>query len=368
MKLVPLHRLFNVRYGNSLELINLEQCSKNDPMAISYVSRTEKDNGISAFVKRNYDLIENPANTISVAVSGSVLSSFLQPAPYYTGFHVFVLSPIKSMTELELLFYCHCIRANKYKYNYGRQANRTLKDILVPEKLPTEFKRLSVSQIEPPTQTPITPIATRLNTTNWKPVVLGSLFDVKKGKRLTKEDMEVGSTPFIGAIDSNNGYREFISEDALHTGNTITVNYNGSVGEAFYQPLPFWASDDVNVLYPKFELNVYSGLFIATIIEHEKYRFNFGRKWRKERMEKSVISLPSKNGKPDFLFMENYIKSLPYSSAISEKIESSSHQPHVPKLGKSKGLSDDELIKKYEAGKVNMKKAIQPLLVEPDGE
>lgn len=29
------------------------------------------------------------------------------------------------------------------------------------------------------------------------------------------------------------------------------MRYNGSVGEAFYQPKAFWATDDVNVLYFK---------------------------------------------------------------------------------------------------------------------
>ena len=40
-----------------------------------------------------------------------------------------------------------------------------------------------------------------------------------------------------------------------HDGNTLTINYDGSVGETFYQPEDFWASDSVNILYPKFELN-----------------------------------------------------------------------------------------------------------------
>src|SRR6266496_5946974 len=103
MKLVPLNILFDIKYGNSLELINLQVCSKEHPGAINFVSRTEKDNGISAFVQRTEEEQENPANTISVALGGSVLSSFLQPEPYYTGFHVFVLSPKKPMSKLELL-------------------------------------------------------------------------------------------------------------------------------------------------------------------------------------------------------------------------------------------------------------------------
>src|SRR5665647_2711681 len=110
MKLIPIHILFNISNGNSLELLNLEQCPKSHPLAINFVSRTEKNNGISAFVKKNEQFTANPANTISVAVSGSVLSSFMQPQPYYTGFHVFVLSPKKMMSKLELLFYCQCIR------------------------------------------------------------------------------------------------------------------------------------------------------------------------------------------------------------------------------------------------------------------
>lgn len=82
MKLVPVQELFNVRYGNSLELVNLEQCSRDNPLAINFISRTEKNNGISAFVLKNEGIEENPANTISVAVGGSVLASFLQPESY----------------------------------------------------------------------------------------------------------------------------------------------------------------------------------------------------------------------------------------------------------------------------------------------
>jgi hypothetical protein len=129
--------------------------------------------------------------------------------------------------------------------------------------------------------------------------------------------MKVGHTPYIGAIDGNNGYRQLISTEPIHDGNTITVNYNGSVGEAFYQPEPYWASDDVNVLYPKFKMNKYSALFICAIIRKEKYRFNFGRKWHVERMRVSKIKLPIKSeGKPDYEFMERYIKCLPYSKVI----------------------------------------------------
>ena len=317
MKLTSLHKLFQVKYGNSLELINLEQCSKDTPNSINYVSRTEKNNGISAFVIKNEDIRENPANTISVAVGGSVLATFLQPQPYYTGFHILVLTPKIKMSQIELLFYCKCISSNKYKYNYGRQANRTLKEIMIPSEMPNDFKRITFDKISLPSSKPIIQKKFELHSENWRWFEIQELFEIKKGKRLTKADMIKGGTPFIGSIESNNGYREYIDQEPIHTGNTITVNYNGSVAEAFYQPKPFWASDDVNVLYPKFNMNPFNALFIATVIKAEKYRFNYGRKWHVERMNTSKIKLPSTlNKQPDFDFMENYIKSLPYSTSL----------------------------------------------------
>ena len=145
----------------------------------------------------------------------------------------------------------------------------------------------------------------------WKYFTISSQFELKKGKRLTKEDMVPGNIPFIGAIDSNNGQTANIANDAIHAGNTISVTYNGSVAEAFYQPVPYWASDDVNVLYPKFPMTRNIALFICTIIRKEKYRFNYGRKWHLDRMRDTRLLLPSMaDGQPDLDFMERFVQRL----------------------------------------------------------
>ena len=90
-----------------------------------------------------------------------------------------------------------------------------------------------------------------LDIQTWKDFELESLFNFSKGKRLTKADMIPGNLNYLGAISENNGIREKIEADYSWKPNCITINYNGSVGEAFYQSKPFWASDDVNVLYAK---------------------------------------------------------------------------------------------------------------------
>jgi hypothetical protein len=109
-----------------------------------------------------------------------------------------------------------------------------------------------------------------------------------------------------------------IGQPAIHWGNTISVAYNGSVAEAFYQPTPFWATDDVNVLYPHFEMTPEIALFICTLIGLEKYRFNYGRKWRLERMKAAMIRLPvDEANQPAWHEMTEYIQSLPFSSNLA---------------------------------------------------
>lgn len=153
---------------------------------------------------------------------------------------------------------------------------------------------------------------------NWREFRYDSLFDIKKGNRLTKSEMTEGVTPFIGAIDSNNGHRQYINASPNHPGGTITVAYNGNgVAEAFYQSSPFRASDDVNVLYPKFDINPYIAMFICALIRQEKFRFNYGRKWHLGRMKEAVLRLPTTpKGEPDWQYIEAYIKSIPYSRSI----------------------------------------------------
>lgn len=315
MKLIKVSDVFDVQYGNSLELNRLKQI----PNGINFVSRTSKNNGVSAKIRKLKDIEPTPAGTITVSLGGSVLETFIQPEPFYSGYHIYCLTAKIELTDEEKLFYCSCISANRNRYNYGRQANRTLRDLLIPDysEIPEWVRKADIHQYDDASLPYLKKATPVLNTSNWQRFKLEELFELKKGKRLTKANMIEGDLPFIGAIDSNNGYRQFIGQKSIHTGNTITVNYNGSVAEAFYQPNPFWASDDVNVLYPKFEMNQYNALFIASLLKNEKYRFNYGRKWHLERMKVSEIKLPVDNdNKPDFKFMENFIKTLNYSKQI----------------------------------------------------
>ena len=156
----------------------------------------------------------------------------------------------------------------------------------------------------------------KINISQWKSFAIEKLFTVVKGTRLTKANMRDGEIRFIGASAINNGVTAQISnKEKLHPANTITITYNGSVGEAFYQDKEFWASDDVNVLYPKFEMNQYIALFIIPLLKAAGRKYAFVDKWKKETMEKDTIMLPvDEKGKPDFPYMETYMKGIAQST------------------------------------------------------
>jgi hypothetical protein len=314
--MIALQEIFDVSYGNKFDLNKMNQSNG----CVHFVGRSAKNNGVTAKVAKLESITPYSDGLITVALGGSVLASFLQVKPFYTGQNIAVLSPKENLSTIQKLFYCKAIHYNAYRFSTcGREANRTLRDLQVPkiENLPKWVNDIDLTRFDGANHSFSENKTQELKTESWRWFELQELFEIKKGKRLTKANMKKGNVPFIGAIDSNNGYREHIGQKPIHEGNTISVNYNGSVAEAFFQPKDFWASDDVNVLYPKFELNQYIALFIITLIKHEKYRFNYGRKWHMERMNVSKIKLPvEKDGVPNYQFMENYIKTLPFSKRI----------------------------------------------------
>lgn len=151
-----------------------------------------------------------------------------------------------------------------------------------------------------------------MNTHQWAEFRISDVFEILPGKRLTKADMIDGNRPFIGATDSNNGITAWVDNvNESVDSHCLGVNYNGSVGEAFYHPYECIFSDDVKRLHLK-ESSVatsYVMLFLKTAILQQKVKYAYGYKFNESRMQKQVILLPiSADGKPDWQFMEDYMR------------------------------------------------------------
>jgi hypothetical protein len=76
----------------------------------------------------------------------------------------------------------------------------------------------------------------------------------------------------------------------------------------------FIGTTDLTVGYSE-HLNKYIGMFLVTLLDLERPKYSFGRKWS-ARIADTMIRLPTKNNAPDWGYMENYIKLLPYSDRI----------------------------------------------------
>jgi hypothetical protein len=267
----------------------------------------------------------------------------LQEEEFYTGQNVAVLKPLLTMSKEQKLYYCMAITKNRFRYAaFGREANRTLKDLKVPalSEVPNFVKEVNFKKFDDINNVYLKNENLLLNTEKWQYFNFNELFTIKKGFYNKKPPVtnKTECVPFVGASEYNNGITSYIIKENIEKyskvgkidsselisnkifkSNCITVANNGaSVASSFYQEKDFTCSHDVNILYLKeFTLNKYIALFLITLIKSEKYRWTYGRKWRIQRMEKSAIKLPiTKKNTPDWSFMEEYIKSLPFSHSV----------------------------------------------------
>ncbi|MDD4216100.1 MAG: N-6 DNA methylase [Bacteroidales bacterium] len=159
-----------------------------------------------------------------------------------------------------------------------------------------------------------------LDTKSWISFKLDELFTITGRKTtplLELEEYGNGVFPYVTTQATNNGIEGFY-DFSTEKGNVLTVD-SAVLGYCSYQELDFSASDHVEKLIPNFEMNKYIAMFLVTIMNLERYRYNYGRKCSQTRMKEISIKLPSKDNKPDFALMENYIKTLPYSLSIKMK-------------------------------------------------
>ncbi len=310
-----LSEIFDCWYGVNLELVNCQI----DPQGIPFVSRTSSNNGVVDRVARIAEVEPNPPHTLSLAGGGSVLSVFYQDEEYYSGRDLFILSPKEDMTKEDMLLYSYIISFNKYKYNYGRQANKTFRDIILPEL--HEIQNIRLGEVNVDFKFPSEPLKKQnlhLSTDEWGWFALKDLFTVKGSTTTPVTELELsgmGDYPYVTTQASNNGVKGFYNI-FTEKGNCLTID-SAVKGYCSWHEEDFSASDHVEKLIPRFKCNNYIAMFLVTIINMEQYRYNYGIKCNQDRIKNMRIKLPvTQAGAPNWNFMENYIKSLPYSANL----------------------------------------------------
>lgn len=307
--------LFFVGKGHQLALNAAEQV-ESPSEGVAFVARSHRNHGITAWVREVPGLVPAKAGDLSVCLRSRnhALSTFVQPRDFYSTYHVAVLTPRSEMSIQEKLWWGLCIRANRFRYGFGRQANRTLGSLVLPSEVPGWVKTHKIPSHENAGQAHA---EFNLKVAEWGEFLMSDIFEPVSGAHAVKRDLEAGSTPLVTASDWNNGISDYIDIPPDWAGGQITVPNNGSIGAAFYQPRPFSASRDVTVLNPKVPISAAAALFICAIIRKEGARYNYARKWTAGRMRQTVLRLPATNGNPDYGRMEELISALPLGWAVS---------------------------------------------------
>ena len=322
--------LFTVKYGVNLELTTCMECDKSEILSVNFVARTAENNGVSSCVQIIDNIEPQKAGLISVAAGGSVLSTFLQNEPFYSGRDLYTLEAKDNISDEAKMFVITIIEKNKYKYNYGRQANKTLPDLLL--KLPVnnenkpdwQFMEDYIKSLhyKPLTTKNKTGQAPDLNVSEWKEFALTDIFtSLDTGKISNASDLDMGDDlPYLGAKKDNNGVMQMCIDipNKRSKGNCVVMicDGEGSVGLANYMDSDFLGTVNLMLGYNEKYLNAYTGLFLATVLCQERPKYSFGRKW-KTHIPETIIKLPvNSDGNPDWQFMENYIKALPYGDRL----------------------------------------------------
>ena len=346
-----LHRLYDIRMGNKFDKNKLDE----DSPEVNLVSRVSYNNGVDVKVGYVDGVDPFSAGLVTVALGGSYLGScFVQEEPFYTAQNVAVMTPNEHMTHDVNLFISGLVRfESKVKYYaFGRELNTHIKtdfDVKLPiqhtdDGTPVYDNTCRYSDdgyipdwkfmenyIKSLHQKPLTTKnraeqSRELHTENWKEFTIGELFTVKYGVNLELNACEEceqesdESVNFVARTAKNNGVTAHVSiiEGVMpQKAGLITVAGGGSVLSAFYQPEPFYSGRDLYVLSAKQDISIGAKLFAITVIEQNKYRFSYGRQANKT-LPNLVIKLPADtDGNPDWQFMENYIKSLPYGDRLN---------------------------------------------------
>lgn len=320
--------------SSGIDKNKLELNETNDVVFTPYVTRTDVSNGIKQFIlekqKECYEL--DAGNVITIGLDTQTV--FFQTHKFYTGQNIQVLRHEK-LNKYSAQFLIPLLKVQMEKFNWGGNGatlgrlfrtkimlpidkKRTPDWLFMEQYAKTVFEKKKQEYIEYSKKN-LKVIEFKeiesLDKKEWDEFFIEDIAIIKSGTRLTKADMTDGVKPFIGSTDSNNGITEYVSNtNDSEDSNVLGVNYNGSVVENFYHSYKAIFSDDVKRLsFKDVKGNKYLYLFLKNSILKQKSKYQYAYKFNGRRLKRQKIMLPvSDDGKPDYKYMEQYIKNLEY--------------------------------------------------------
>ncbi len=322
--------LFDIQIGKSIDGNKIQGNLGKTP----YITRKVTDNGFDNFID-NYSKNFLYSDVPVITIGNETAKPFVQTTPFYTGTKVNILKPKEQLGKQKLLFFsmAHEKACDRYSYSFTANSTRLKKQIiLLPsdehgnpnwefmEGYVKQEQKLQAQKIIDYYEQRIIECGFELlgfEDVEWKNFYVGDLFDFKQkpSKGLNHlTELDKGGVNYLGATNRNNGVISYVTSDAKleYDGNCIAFirNGEGSMGYSVYKKEKFIATQDISVGYNE-NLDKYIGLFITTIADKVRGKYNFGYKRNLQRLKKEVLRLPvDKDGKPHWEYMHKFMHKL----------------------------------------------------------
>ncbi|MGH2277948.1 restriction endonuclease subunit S [Aliarcobacter sp. ERUVET-7] len=156
-----------------------------------------------------------------------------------------------------------------------------------------------------------------LKSVEWGEFRIGDLFDINPTKYYKLKNENIlslnGRVPLISNSSINNGVMGYSNLEANNKGNSLTCSDTTLGAETmYYQEKDFIGYSHIQHLVPKFEPfnKAIAKVIISACRVATTNKYDYGNKFNREAMNKTVIQLPVKNGKINFSFIEKFISEL----------------------------------------------------------
>ena len=300
-----------------------------------YVTRTSLHQGIlrqTCFV--NEENI-NPAGTWSLGLLQ--MDFFYRRKPWYAGQFVRKITPMLEIPEKAILFFTTLLNKQKAKLlsvlvrDVNKIFNKTVVHLPTKDgKIDFDFMESFIRELE---EERIRELAAYLKVSGldnyelssseskaladyplleFKKFPVTDVFDIKNTANILSSEIvdNSGTTPYLCASTENNAVSSYITYDNkyLEEGNCIFIG--GKTFVVSYQEKDFFSNDSHNLaLYLKNgDRTKLTQLYLATcVFKSLSHKYSWGNSVSKAKIKSDLISLPSKDGKPDFSAMATLI-------------------------------------------------------------
>jgi hypothetical protein len=306
------------------KVYHTREVTEADNYGIPYVVRSKYNNGVKYRIEKTDSIVPNPKGVISFGAENA--SFFYQTEEYVSGRDMYYIDTA-NLDANTCMFLVVCLNklTTSYSYNYGLFPKLLRKEtIMLPaledgtpdwammgniykekknkfEKKFNKIYRIKANKI-------------KIDVSEWMEFDLNEYFDIVGSATTSKNALTLSDDyqyPYVTTAAYNNGVFGF-SDKYTEEGNVLTID-SAVIGTCLYQREKFTASDHVEKLIPKFDMNRKRALFLVTILNSTRkmHNYAYNEKRSQTALKKEKIFLPvNQNGDVDWSYMEKYVDAI----------------------------------------------------------